>query len=390
MNRIPQNVSCHAPDLDADGLARLDIIASSPSMAKARIAVMPDAHAAHSSLVGLVAIVDEGGCISPSIVSGDIGCGVLLVPIKKPKKGFNWDAFDKAVSEAVPMGEAIRAKGDEATLDGLGLEGMCCWSALPSRDKFGRYLGTLGGGNHFIEVDADDAGREHWLAIHTGSRNLGTIVYKYWQDKAYASVGERGEKMPDGGDVPYELAWLEGEDAAEYVADAEAVARFAAANRAEIAARILKATGVKEDRSRKRVECIHNYVSSGYGGDDGLAVIRKGAISAQEGECVAIPLDMASGIALGRGLGNDGWLCSASHGTGRAMGRREAKDSVSMSAYRKRMADAGVWSSSVCAETVDESPFAYRDADAVLGRIVDTVEITKVLRPLYNVKAGGK
>ena len=377
-NRIPDTVEAiYAPDLSDADISLFSAIASSPAFEGQRIALMPDAHPAKASFVGLVATYTDRIC--PAIVSGDIGCGVLLVPVKPPKKGADLGSFDKAVKSAVPMGVGKIHSVPTTSFDGTRFR---CWDSLSSRDKVDRYLGTLGSGNHFIELDRDDNTGRWWLAIHSGSRNLGTMVYEHYQHRAYDACLEAGITNHDSEELPYLSAYVSGQDLDDYIHDAGTAAEFAAANRSEMARAILKASGWKEDRTRERIDCRHNYI------DAKLGIVRKGAISAKAGESIVVPLNMADGIVIGIGRGEGSWLWSAPHGAGRTMGRKEARETISMGDYRRRMQDAGVWSSCVSTATVDEAPQVYKDADMIVESLGETIDITARLRTVYNAKGG--
>ena len=231
-------------------------------------------------------------------------------------------------------------------------------------------LGTLGGGNHFIEVDKDDDGALY-MVIHTGSRNPGLRVAEYYQKKAYDLLGGRKQS-----EVPYELAYLTGEDMEDYLSDMALMQRFAALNRQIIKEEILDGMKLSEADS---FTTVHNYIDTEH------MILRKGAVSAYAGERLLIPINMRDGSLICTGLGNEDWNFSAPHGAGRLMNRAEAKQSFTVSAFKKAM--DGIYTSCVCEDTLDECPMVYKPMDEIVGQITDTVKIESVIRPIYNFKA---
>ena len=234
-------------------------------------------------------------------------------------------------------------------------------------DKAYRSVGTLGGGNHFIEIDRGDDGA-YWLVIHSGSRRLGAEVASYYHDAAFKT---------GMGDVPYELAYATGDLMNAYLHDLVIAQEFARLNRQAMIDEICKGMKLAVVDS---FECVHNYY------DPDAMILRKGAISAKAGETVIIPMNMRDGCLIGLGRGNPDWNNSAPHGAGRLLSRQEARSSFTLSQYKKEM--QGVYSSSISRETLDESPMAYKPMKAILSKIGETVEITEQITPVYNFKAG--
>ena len=232
-------------------------------------------------------------------------------------------------------------------------------------------LGTLGGGNHFIEIDKDDDG-SLYLIVHSGSRNIGLQAAQFYQDAAFKSFGRES-------DIPYELAYCEDDLLNDYLHDMAIMQEFADLNRRAITDSILKGCKLKEE---DRFTTIHNYIDLEFG------ILRKGSVSAQKDEILLIPINMRDGTLICRGLGNADWNYSAPHGAGRLMSRREVKDTFTVSAYKKEM--AGIYSSTINAETLDECPMAYKSLDEILSQITPTVEVIKQIKPVYNYKAGEK
>lgn len=346
-------------DSGAEGLLRA-LCGSSLSEGSV-IRVMPDVHAGKGCAVGTTMTVGER--VAPGLVGVDIGCGMtaLRVSGRRPEL----QKLDKLVREKIPAGRSVREEphrfAAEAELDRLH-----CRRHIQA-DKVLRSIGTLGGGNHFIELDRGEDGA-YWLIIHSGSRRLGLETAKYYQDEAF-------RQCPTG--TPYELAWAEGELRCSYLHDMEIVQAFAALNRRAIAAELVR--GMKWD-VEEEFSTVHNYI------DTENMILRKGAVSAGAGERLVIPMNMRDGCLLCVGKGNPDWNCSAPHGAGRLMSRADARASFTLSQYKKEM--QGIYSTSINRGTLDESPMAYKPMEAILAQIGPTVEVTGRLLPIYNFKAG--
>ena len=234
-------------------------------------------------------------------------------------------------------------------------------------------LGTLGGGNHFIEIDKDDEDNLY-LVIHTGSRNPGLQVAQYYQKKAYRSLGGRSQT-----DIPYELAYLSGEMRDNYLHDMDFMQRFAALNRRIIHEEILDNMKLNEEDF---FTTVHNYI------DIDMMMLRKGAVSAKKGERLLIPLNMRDGALICTGLGNDEWNQSAPHGAGRLYSRKDTEAHFTLSEFKKQM--EGIFTTSVDKDTLDECPMAYKDAESIINAIGDTVRIDKQIKPIYNFKSSDR
>lgn len=376
-----QFASCRvfADHVEQTAIAQIYGFLNCPVFEGAQIRVMPDVHAGAGAVIGFTATL--GDRVVPNVIGVDIGCGVQAVPVDDVS---DFAAFDAHLRATVPSGFAAR----EAVHPNL-VALYARWFARASWDAFvadvdrlaakigtdpahtWRSLGTLGGGNHFVELDRDEAGRT-FLVVHSGSRHFGLRVATHHQKKAIARMGKRGG-----------LEWLEGDDAAEYLADMRVAQRFAMLNRLAMLDALLGFWGGAELRPDDVVTSVHNFI-----GDDG--VIRKGAISAKAGEAVIIPWNMRDGLVLGVGRGNPDWNASAPHGAGRCMGRGEAKRTLRLDDFAATMRDAGVWSSCVGRDTIDEAPAAYKPAGEVEAALAETVEVRARLRPVYNFKAGGE
>ena len=272
------------------------------------------------------------------------------------------------IRERVPSGTAIRREihryGEEAHL-----EELFCFRHVQEKKAL-LSLGTLGGGNHFIEVDRDEEGN-HYLAVHSGSRHLGVEVTEHYQNLAYQACRERGISHP--------VSFLEGEQLEAYLHDVEIVQRFAALNRACILDEICK--GMKW-KAIDRFDTVHNYVAKL---PDGTPLLRKGAVSARQGERLLIPINMKEGMLLCEGKGNPDWNFSAPHGAGRVYRRDQVKEHFTVSDYKREM--KGIYSTCISRDTLDEAPFAYRNAEEIMKQMEETVRIRKMLRPVYNFKA---
>ena len=355
-------------DVDAACRRQVEAIIVLSPFDRATVRIMPDAHSGVNSVVGFTSTVHDK--VIPNIVGGDIGCGVLAVKLKKPKKGLDFVKLDKVIRYEIPNGTGQVRK---TPYRDFAFEELRCWDVLPNKHVIPQSLGSLGAGNHFIAIDKGESG-DLWLVVHTGSRNLGAKIAEHYQEKAGV---RRGDGVPET--IPYSMCWLEGTDMDDYLHDMDVACDFASANRHAIADIIMKACGWK---ARDEVESVHNYI------DTTQRMIRKGAIDASENESVIIPLNMARGCALGHGLGNAEWNCSAPHGAGRSMTRKEARENISMATYKAAM--EGVWSSCIAADTVDESPAAYKDPDEVLRISAPSIEIDEILSEIYNFKAPTK
>ena len=357
-----------ADDVEDYAIAQIRMICDNEAAEDSRIRVMPDVHPGKVGPIGLTMTV--GDRVLPAFVGYDIGCGVLLAQVKAKRVEFK--KLDSVIREDVPSGFATRRRPHRFA-ESLGLGRLRCAFAL-QRGKAELSLGTLGGGNHFIEVDRDDGGNLY-LAIHSGSRHLGKEVSDHYMRLGQEALRAAGE------DVPYEMTYLEGELRDDYLHDQRIVSDFARRNRLAMLDEIAKGMRWKVGEV---VNCSHNYVD--LTGPEPM--LRKGAISAKAGEAVVVPINMRDGILVGRGLGNEDWNWSAPHGAGRLYRRDEVKSHFTVSQFKREM--EGVYSSCVRADTLDEAPFAYRDLAAIEGAISETVEVEKLLKPAYSFKAGGK
>ncbi|KAJ5073954.1 RNA-splicing ligase rtcb [Anaeramoeba ignava] len=343
---------------------------------------MPDVHSGKSSVIGFTSTLSD--YIIPNVIGVDIGCGVLAIDLGPVE--FEFPAVDKFIHEKIPAGFEIRKESvpspqlqeimntfDKETEIKKFLESVKQVSKKVSgkqKSSVMKSIGTLGGGNHFIELDQEDGSKNIWLTIHCGSRNFGLQVANYHQKKAKSLVGDKKG-----------LEYLEGEHAKEYLEDMKVAQKYAKLNRRTIADQIVHEFFGLELSKLDIVESIHNYI------DFEDNIIRKGAISARKGERLVIPFNMATGLIIGFGKGNEEYNCSGPHGSGRLLSRTQAKQKLKMSDFQKIMKDSNVYSTCVVNSTIDEAPFAYKDTDTILKFIEPTVEIEKRLKPIYNFKA---
>lgn len=366
-------------NIDQYARDQIAMLCNQKSLAGSRIRVMPDVHPGKVGTIGFTATV--GDKLMPLLLGIDIGCGMTVAHITKGRQ--EWQKLDTVIRDNVPSGAAIR-RSAHALSKLFDLSDLQCSDHIQTGRCLSS-LGTLGGGNHFIEAGSDTAagktngkGDGFYLIVHSGSRHLGKEITDYYMAKGQKLLRSMGET------VPYELTWIEGRLAGSYIHDVEVGTAFASLNRHIIVQEILKGMKWKADDIW---DCPHNYIDSG---EEtlrlfGKPILRKGAISAKEDERVVIPINMRDGVILGQGLGNADWNCSAPHGAGRIMKRENVKTSHTVSSFKAEM--KGIYSSCIRKDTLDEAPFAYRNIADIMNAIGDTVKIRKILKPLYNFKA---
>lgn len=360
--------------IDQYAIAQLQMLCDNEISKNCNICIMPDVHPGVVGTIGLTMTI--GDKLMPNLTGIDIGCGMLLAKIKDKKVEFQ--KLDTIIREHIPTGFSIR-KSIHRYSEDIDLSKLRCFSNIQEKRAL-LSLGTLGGGNHFIEIDKDND-NNLYVIIHSGSRHLGKVVTEYYLKAGQKTLEARGIT------VPYELTYLEGKLLSDYLHDIQIVQEFASLNRKAILDELVK--GMKW-KVKDSYQCVHNYIDSSY---DTLStfqapILRKGAIRANVGEPVIIPINMKDGVILGNGLGNKSWNCSAPHGAGRIMKREDVKSHFTVSSFRAEM--KGIYSSCICAGTLDEAPFAYRKLGEIIDVIGETVEITNVLKPIYNYKAGDK
>ena len=348
-------------------VAQIQQLCDNEAMADCKIRVMPDVHPGKVGTIGFTSTLGEK--ILPNVIGVDIGCGITLAKIKQKKVEFQ--KLDKVIRENVPSGFASRKKLHRFSEE-FDFSRLKCQKAI-NEVKAKLSIGTLGSGNHFIELDKDDDGNIY-VAIHSGSRHLGKEVTEYYLNEGQKHLKQRGLK------VPYELTYLENGLKEAYLNDLQVVQEFAELNRKVMLDEMVK--GMKW-KIEEEYSVIHNYVD--FSATE--PILRKGAISAKEGEIVVIPINMADGILLGEGLGNEEWNYSAPHGSGRIMNRENVKNSYTVSQFKSEM--KGIYSTCIGKDTLDEAPFAYRRVESIMAAVQETVTINKIIKPIYNFKAGG-
>ncbi|MBQ6454349.1 MAG: RtcB family protein [Coriobacteriales bacterium] len=393
---------CYASVVEDTAVEQIRRMCDHEFTAGSKIRIMPDVHAGAGCTIGTtMTVVDK---VVPNIVGVDIGCGMFTVTLGGPELELDLPRIDGA-AHFIPSGRDVW----EGRQEHFDLTQLRCYRELRDARRLERSLGTLGGGNHFIEVDVSAAGVKY-LVIHSGSRNLGKQVAEYYQGLAvelsqgkqelfaardaliseYKEAGRRSEiqaaikalfreweaKQPT---VPPDLAFLYGSYLEDYLHDVEICQAFARRNRELMASVLLERCGLGALEDHERFHTIHNYI------DVNEMILRKGAIAAHEGELVLIPLNMRDGSILARGKGNPEWNYSAPHGAGRIKSRAAARGSIDMQEYRDSM--AGIYTTSVSEATLDESPMAYKSIGDIIDVVRDAVDVIEVLKPIYNFKA---
>ena len=388
---------CYATVVEDEAIEQIRRMCSYALTENVRVRIMPDVHSGAGCTIGTTMTVTDKAC--PNIVGVDIGCGMYTVRLGERELDF--EKIDEAC-HFIPSGLRVW----EGRQERFDLTGLRCYRSLRDTRRLERSLGTLGGGNHFIEIDKAADGT-FYLVIHSGSRNLGKQVAEYYQRLAvdlhagkedyfvrreelirdYKAQGRRSEiqtalrelektyqrKEPD---VPDDLCWLYGSYLEDYLHDVEICQAFARRSRERMAEIILERTGMTAAES---FHTVHNYI------DTKEMILRKGAIAAHEGEKVLIPINMRDGSVIAVGRGNPDWNYSAPHGAGRLMSRTKARASLDMEAYREAM--AGIYTTSVNEDTLDEAPMAYKSLEDIVEVIRDSVDILDIMKPVYNFKA---
>ena len=397
----------YTDNIDNETISQIINLCNQKAFENSSIKIMPDCHAGKGCTVGTTMTITDK--VVPNLVGVDIGCGVAAVKINDK---LDLDKLDKVIRTYIPHGFNVHERSREKLLKEVFNIDLKSIKANINVDRAFVSLGTLGGGNHFIEVDKTENG-EMYLIVHTGSRNLGKQIAEYHQaqaikhcEKKYgrdlsshiiAALVAKGQqhlieetlkahkaanKKPSD-----DLCYLEGELMKNYLHDMDIAQRYAAANRAVILADILynyyEEKGAFSHYLKSiygdMIECIHNYI------DIENNILRKGAISAKEGELVLVPINMRDGIILGRGKGNTEWNYSAPHGAGRILSRGQAKQKITLDEFKDSMKD--VYTTCVGQSTLDEAPQAYKPIEDILAYIDKTLEIIDIMKPVYNFKS---
>lgn len=405
-----RNLKIFTKNIEEKAIKQIDELLEQKSFENCKVRIMPDVHAGKGCVIGFTA--DLGDKVIPNIVGVDIGCGMLAVELGNIE--LDLEKLDNVINEYVPAGRNIR---EQKLMEFKKINELYCLRELKDTKKFNRGIGTLGGGNHFIEIDVDDENNKY-LVIHTGSRNMGKQVADYYQnlaiqlcsgkeemykkkEKIIKNYKEQEKKLEiqqalnklekeyknNKTNLPNDLCYLQGKHREMYLHDMKICQEYASLNRLQIAKEILmnyfQLTYVPEidypPIMNNRFETIHNYISF----EDNI--VRKGAISAKKGEKVLIPINMRDGSIIAEGKGNKDWNQSAPHGAGRIMSRMKAKKTFELEKFKKAM--EGIYTTSVVEETIDEAPFVYKSMQEIIENIQDTVEIKKIIKPIYNFKA---
>lgn len=381
--------------IDEDSIRQVYELSNQSFAEGAKIRMMPDVHAGAGCVIGTTMTITDR--VVPNMVGVDIGCGMETVRIKGRK--LEVEQLDKLIKFNIPSGFDIREK-QHRYAEKARLEELRCAEQV-NLDRAYRSLGTLGGGNHFIEADKGEDGI--YIVIHSGSRHLGVEVAKFYQKRAIEELKHSGDadvrKLIDemklqGREKEIEaavrehnsqakkavsdhLAYVYGTAFDDYIHDMKIVQEFAMLNRKAMMDEIVRGMKLKVE---DEFTTIHNYI------DTEKMIVRKGSVSAQSGERLIIPINMRDGSLICIGKGNDDWNCSAPHGAGRLFSRSQAKQNFTVSEYKKQM--SGIYSTTINQSTLDECPMAYKSMDDIVKNIGDTVEITEVIKPIYNFKAG--
>lgn len=379
-------------NIDTESISQIINICNQEYLKDNKIRFMPDCHAGKGAVIG-TAMTIENGKVSPSVVGVDISCGMETVLIKE--KDINFEKLDNIIRTFIPSGMNIRKEPHKFSKK-IDLNKLKCAKHV-NLNRAELSIGSLGSGNHFLELNEDNE-RNIYLVVHSGSRYLGKQVAEFYQEVAYKNlIDNTSEKeliinklKKEGREqeistelkkinpikIDKNLAYLFGKDFDDYIHDMEIVEKFADLNRKAIINDIVEKM---EFTIIDSFTTVHNYI------DTKNMILRKGSVSAQKGERILIPINMADGSLICIGKGNEDWNFSAPHGAGRIMSRSKAKSLVSLDDYKEIMKN--VWTTSVCESTIDESPFAYKPMNEIIKNIKDTAEIIKIIKPIYNFKA---
>lgn len=368
VNGFYTSANIYTDTIDDYALAQIQILCDHKAFEGCRIRIMPDVHPGKVGTIGFTSTV--GKQVIPSVVGIDIGCGVTMVKLKQKKA--EYQKLDTVIRDNIPAGFKTRRTAHRFNTQIDLSQMICCGHIHLERAKLS--FGTLGGGNHFIELDKDEEGHLY-AAVHSGSRHLGKEVTEY-----YLKEGQKYLKAK-GIQVPYEMTFLEDQLLEDYIHDLQVVQEFAALNRKSILDELIKGMKWKVE---ELISSVHNYIDCS--GNE--RILRKGAVSARKGEHIILPINMRDGILIGNGLGNEDWNLSAPHGAGRILKRETVKQKYTVSQFKKEM--KGIYSSCIGPETLDEAPFAYRGITEIEKSIGETMTIENVLTPIYNFKAGSK
>ena len=388
-NSIDNKTIIYAETFEYEAYDQLKELCNFEAYLDSKIRIMPDAHAGKGCVVGTTMTISNK--VTPNLVGVDIGCGMLTVELKDSIIDFS--KLDKVISNKIPSGFSVHDRAKSS----FDFSNLRCSNHVDLKRAL-LSIGSLGGGNHFIEVDYSEKTHKYYLVIHSGSRKLGGDVCKYYQDLAFQKVNEMKKikeelikKLKSEGrekeidsqlklitkpSANKDLAFLSGSDFNDYLNDMALVQKFAVLNRKTMADIIIKEMGFNES---ERFETIHNYI------DFKRMILRKGAVSAEYGEKLLIPINMRDGSLICVGKGNEDWNFSAPHGAGRLMSRSKAKELIDLEEYELSM--SGIYSTSVCQSTLDEAPQAYKPMEEIIEAVEPTVDIIDIIKPEYNFKS---
>lgn len=383
--------------VDETSISQVMLLLNQEFVSNSKIRMMPDIHAGAGCTIGTTMTISDR--IVPNLVGVDIGCGMEVIQIKE--KHIELQKLDKLIYEKIPSGFNIREKPHKY-IRNIDLKDLYCYKQI-NRNRAEKSLGTLGGGNHFIEANKDNEGNIY-IVIHSGSRHLGLEVANYYQNEGYKELNGSAQKDIDllikdlkahgkqkeiqksittlkntkRTNIPKQLAYVKGELFSQYIHDMKIVQTYAELNRQAMIDEIVSGMNL---HIIDQFTTIHNYI------DTDSMILRKGAVSAKKNEKLLIPINMRDGSLICIGKGNFDWNESAPHGAGRLMSRSAAKERYTVSEFKKQM--EGIFTTSVNRNTLDECPMAYKNLDDIVNNISDTVVIDKIIKPIYNFKAGG-
>ena len=383
--------------VDEVSISQVLLLLNQEFVSGSKIRLMPDIHAGSGCTIGTTMTITDK--IVPNLVGVDIGCGMETIKIEE--KHIELQKLDKLIYDRIPSGFNVREK-THRYFEEINLEDLCCYKYIDPR-RAEKSLGTLGGGNHFIEANKDDEGNIY-VVVHSGSRHLGLEVANFYQEEGYKSLNGSTQKDINAliadlkaqgrereiqksitilkntkrTNIPRQLAYVSGELFEQYIHDMKIVQSYAELNRQAMMDEIVKGMNI---HVVEQFTTIHNYI------DTDAMVLRKGAVSARKEEKLLIPINMRDGSLVCVGKGNDDWNQSAPHGAGRLMSRSKAKESFTVSEFEKQM--DGIYTTSVNKDTLDECPMAYKGMDDIINNIGDTAEVVQIIKPIYNFKASG-
>lgn len=388
------NLKIFTENIDEKATEQINTLLQLAPFKNAKVRIMPDVHAGAGCVIGFTA--NLGDKVIPNIVGVDIGCGVIVAELGKVD--IDLEKVDNFIKDEIPSG----MNANDHIVEEFDISKLYCYDELRNKEYLSCSICSLGGGNHFIEIDKDVENNKY-LVIHSGSRNLGKQVADIYQDKAVkmchsgllkeksnkliAELKEQGRQKEissalkalnsefEDYSIPKDLCFLEGELREQYLHDMKICQVFAQRNRRLMLEKILNFLDFKPINI---FESVHNYI-----GDDNI--VRKGAISAYKGQKLIIPLNMRDGSIIGIGKGNEDWNYSAPHGAGRIMSRNEAREQLKLKDFQNAM--QGIYTTTVDQNTIDEAPMVYKNAQEIIGKVNDTIEIINVITPIYNFKA---